>query len=229
LRNTNDAALIRYAVENIGRGIPTNANHYYVLRKLVAKWGGERDRLRTELNSIAATGLKVDDKLLDEYRKLRRDSLDKLYARAGDSSDRELRMLALLLITQRISSRSFREHPRVVTANRMISLLEDSDKTVRAVAKAALVTMSGGKNFGPKNIGDEADLAPAARRWKEYWDQRNKRTLESPAKTLLNRAKVLQKVGKVAAASRRFREIVKEFPSTDAARQARGLLGIRAD
>ncbi|MCS6851706.1 MAG: hypothetical protein NZ700_11125 [Gemmataceae bacterium] len=54
----------------------------------------------------------------------------------------------------------------------LIALLGDGDEAVRQSARAALVRLSGGTDFGPEEPAGEAERQAAVAKWRAWWERR---------------------------------------------------------
>jgi hypothetical protein len=56
----------------------------------------------------------------------------------------------------------------------LIALVGDSEPAVHQAARAALVRLSGGRDFGPEPDASFGDRDNAQQRWQEWWSKSNK-------------------------------------------------------
>ena len=190
MRENPDPALLRYALRNIGRGVPAKAPHLgrlqglvYQLRQfhpskktspnvsmiLAAVQGGNRQRIIEAANVVAADG----DKLIEFERRL--------------------------------------------VAWPLIRLLTHRDSAVRRAAHEALVALADGEDCGPDDDRLPADRFAAAGQWSLRFDAER---YEAAADSVLKTAQHLDDAGKPDAARRYYARLVQEYPGTSAAEEA---------
>ena len=155
LRENPDPALLRYALENIGRGVPRNAPHSGRLRSLLAQLRPPRPGSPSPKLSNLLASLKARD------RQSVLAGIRAVVAEGGQLADFERRGAAWGLIR----------------------LLTHRDAALRSAAHQALVALAGGTDCGPANDRRPGDRFAAAGRWSLHFDEeRYQATAESVLK-----------------------------------------------
>ncbi|MGH7138042.1 MAG: hypothetical protein ACREHD_20010, partial [Pirellulales bacterium] len=143
LRANPDPTLLRCAVDNIGRGVPSTAPHHWRLKELLA----QLRRMR-----LSPAGVNVT-MLLAQLQ----------------SHSRPAVLEALDLILDRASK--FPDFEKVELGWNCAGLLTHRDAGVRRAAHAALVALADGQDFGPAADGSLDNRFAAAGKWSRHFDE----------------------------------------------------------
>ena len=104
----------------------------------------------------------------------------------------------------------------------LIPLVQDRDADVRQEARRALVQWAKNEDFGPSANASEPECQSAAQDWSAWWS-REKQQREMIAGNQYRMAEMI--INKNSPAAReRLRAVIREFPGTEAARDAQKLL-----
>ena len=102
-------------------------------------------------------------------------------------------------------------------ADQLITLLLDVEEEVRREARLALTGLAHGKDLGPEEPSDQAARERAITQWTAW----RREQVEKDAQNQLKLARQLESQGKKEPAQRRYEQVVRDFPASDAAREAR--------
>ena len=137
LRRVQDPSLSQYAIDNLGRGVPTNAPHYQRIIALRDRWlrdlgGGTEGAAQL----VAQHGLQQDGELVELVLALT-DAPGETLLVALQSGDDRLRDAALLALIQ--SRHPLSDHPRrgIIRELTMLSS-ESSPNSLRSLARNAM-------------------------------------------------------------------------------------------
>ncbi|MBW3596176.1 MAG: hypothetical protein KY475_02755 [Planctomycetes bacterium] len=219
LSSTGDYQIIRYAVENIGRGVPENAPHYsrlMSLRKALRRYHTERpELLRQELMS---QGIPATDEMVRAFERFSQSTPDVLIAgiHAGDPTER----LAAVAATSRLA-RPLSDGQRSHVAAQLIPRLVDKDAGIRGQAEAGLAALL---EIDPELSPDRGggDASSLWRRRLADFDV--ERRVERNARSLLLQGMAHERRGRRGPAQEKYRQVLDEFPGAQAAREAAILL-----
>lgn len=142
LRENPDPELLKYAIDNIGRGVPTNAPHRGRLRSLLA----QLQRFRPHQTSPNVTWVETQVQSNDRQKIL--DAAQSVVANGGSYAEMEKRDIGWALIR----------------------LLHHRYPNVRAAAHEALVALAAGQDFGPDDDRRAADRFASAGQWSRHFD-----------------------------------------------------------
>lgn len=142
LRENPDPELLKYAIDNIGRGVPSHAPH--------------RGRLRTLLAQLRRAGAPqsspnvawVEAQLKSQDRQQIANAAETVVAQCAGYSDMEKRDIAW----------------------DFIRLLHHRFPNVRDAAHQALVALAGGEDYGPDDDRQTAERFTAAGAWSRHFD-----------------------------------------------------------
>jgi hypothetical protein len=157
LQQSTDPAMIAYALDNVGRGVPDNAPHASRIQACKRRWAAQAFKQRTVIAAaLQARGLPPDEDLIEQVGDLTYASQAEVDVALRDASQRT-RIAAVVALSQRgragISGGS-------TAAGRSVSDgLSDTDPVVRQLAHRVLVDLANGD-----------DLGEDAQAWGEYWD-----------------------------------------------------------
>jgi len=215
LSQTDDPDSLRYALENIGRGVPQHAAHRGRIMSLRQQLlNREKVRLAHELQE---QGLSSSDAVLGRMATLFSSTSEGLRKALGDSNS-ALRQVAAQQIDKRAGDLTADE--KRLLAPPLIHLLRDKRADTAAAAHSALCAISDGEDFGPAAGASAAAVAEAVRAWTNHWAVGSTATDERAAKSLLALAKLLAERGRKDAAIQRYQDICQRFPQSNAATQA---------
>jgi hypothetical protein len=157
LQDTDDPAMIQYALDNIGRGVPENAPHANRIRGLRRRWAGQVVRNREVIRSdLQQRGLPADDGIVDRVRLLMNASQSDVEEALRDPDPR-VRLAAVTAI--RIRSSLAGPDGDVIAARLLGEALNDDHPVVQGIARDHLIQLAGGAD-----LGRDPDM------WQEYWD-----------------------------------------------------------
>jgi hypothetical protein len=142
LRENPDPELLKYAIDHIGRGVPSSAPHYRRLRTLLAQLR------QTPRGPRGRNVFLVEAQLQSNDRQRVLDAVQRVVDNCSTYTELEKRDLAWSLIR----------------------LLHHRYPNVRAAAQKALVALAGGEDFGPKNDRLAANRFAAAGKWSRHFD-----------------------------------------------------------
>ena len=143
LRENPDPALVRYALKNIGHGVPSNAPHLGRLQSLLA----QIRKLRQPHSSPNVT----------------------MVLAALQGRDRQKLLNAAEVVVA--SCDKFLDSEKRDIAWGFIRLLTHNDAGVRGAAHQALVALADGTDLGPANDRRPADRLAAAAKWSIHVDE----------------------------------------------------------
>lgn len=221
LSASSDPQQLRYAQENVGKGVPDSApyaNRLRVFRQRLSGAGGGAGKPHATQTAAAQQRERIRSL---HVRRLAR-TPGKLRERLSDG-DANIRWAAARLTASR----------GLPCVDELAGLLDDSDADVRHEAHEALLRISRGEDYGPFNDADPQDRQEAVQCWRDWWvyaQQERKESIERHqvsdnveeiASSALRLAKSLERLGRQEVADRRYREITSRFPETDAADVAR--------
>jgi hypothetical protein len=172
MAQTSDPAMIRYALDNIGRGVPDDAPHAdrvrAVRRQLAATQARRKETIRSDLSTRS---MPTDQRMVDQVSQFDRSSEAALGAAICDP-DARTRMAAVLALDRR--SR-YLEEGDLVCGRLLAAAAGDEDPTVQQAAREALQRLAGGIDLGNK---------PGA--WKNHWDvvEQARHLKDAPAEEL---------------------------------------------
>jgi hypothetical protein len=224
LSASGDPQQLRYAQDNVGKGVPDNAPYAQRLRSFqrgLGQTAGGAGNSRSKQTAAAQQRERIRSL---HVRRLAR-TPGKLRERLADD-DANIRWAAARLTASR----------GLPFVNELAGLLDDSDADVRHEAHEALLRISRGEDYGPFNDADSQDRQEAVQCWRDWWvyaQQERKESIdrhqvsdnaEEIANSALQMAQSLERLGRQQAADRRYRDITVRFPETAAADVARGRL-----
>jgi hypothetical protein len=157
LRETDDPAMIAYALENIGRGVPDNAPHADRLRGRKQRWTAEFLRRRETIQAnLQALGLPEDDLLVEKVRQL---SVAEDAEVEQALRDPDLRVRLASAVALGLRGRTGGKDGATVAGHVLVDALDDDDPLVRRIAQFNLTQLTGG-----------SDLGENKQAWLDYWD-----------------------------------------------------------
>jgi tetratricopeptide (TPR) repeat protein len=219
LSSAGDYQMIRYAVENIGRGVPTNAPHLarlQSLREALRRQHLDRpDLLRQEL---ASQGVAASNEIVHAVTGYAQAPHEKLAAGVHSADPRE--RLAAVAATSRLT-RAITDGQRSHLAAQLILRLGDEDSLIRRQADAGLAALL---EVDPRRSAEWVRNADAGDpRW--FWRDRlaefdRAKRIEKNARALLMQGMTFERQRRRDAAQERYRRLLEEFPGADAAREA---------
>lgn len=227
LSDCDDPAMIYYAVENLGRDLPKNAPYAKRVRSLHDKWAqiffSREDALK---DVLASRGIEPSDELIDQLHSLT-DAESFALLEAMSSPNEHRRLAAVLVVNGKFPD--YHEGVKVMAGRQLITLLSDPDQSVANAAHGTLVSVTG-NNLCSHEGGSDWDVQQARAAWTAYWETYAQNNLLEPrAKSLLAMGENLAAHGRSSEAAERYRKIVREYPSTDAAAVARKRLAASFD
>jgi hypothetical protein len=181
----------------------------------VQKWGNAEDRLRNELSLLAkfAGDLQITDEMVKHFRALRNAELDQLVREGASVENIPRRRVALICLHDRLGAAKLEVHQRITLGSQLVDFLGDGDPLVRKVTRASLT-----------RLADGSDLGAEVRPWSEYFAGLHAKRVVERSEAFLRMAKQLDEAGRTEAAAVRYQQIVREFPGTNAAAEARRVL-----
>jgi hypothetical protein len=137
LRRIQDPSLSQYAIDNLGRGVPTNAPHYRRIITLRDRWLGDQGGgTENAARLVAQHGLQQDGELVELVLALT-DAPGETLLAALQSGDERLRDAALLALIQ--SRHPLSDHPRGAIIRELTRLSgEASPSSLRTLARNAM-------------------------------------------------------------------------------------------
>ena len=219
LATADDKKYYRYAMDNVGKGVPPSA-----------PYASRLQQFRQNLQFVARGGGPKPAKALAEARKRQQRKLvirrlaakpDKLRKRLTDN-DVDVRWAAARLTAAR----------GLPFVDELTDLLVDQDADVRREAHEALMRLSRGEDYGPVNDLNPQDRLTARQNWRDWWSyaqserkdvierQQMSDSSEERASNALRMADVLARKGLAEAALQRYRNIIARYPKTKAAKSA---------
>lgn len=217
LAENDDPAMLRYALENIGRDVPRNARYSQRLAQFRRKWArtevAEYGRVQAE---IASSGCDPNDSSVARHaREIVSGKTGELLA-ALSNDDPDRRLAGTIVAAVRVRSG---KQPRAGLVLPLVSLLNDPDPQIRRRAHDVLVAITH-DDFGPHDPNaSEQDRQVAMQQWIA-------RTLEPQAAAALARAEALQVRGRNEAAIKHYRKLINDFPGSRCAEEARRRLQV---
>ncbi|HEX5447419.1 MAG TPA: hypothetical protein VFW87_26630 [Pirellulales bacterium] len=190
LEENHDPAMLRYALDHLGDGVPPDAPHYARLEMFLDKFGGAGPNamrpvaVQTLLQSLQSrrlqTRLRAAASLLDDASQLR------------DTHKPEI-------------------------AWQLIRWLTTKNAKLREAGHRALVALADGADLGPSVKADADERQAAACRWSLHFDAER---FEAAAQRALQSAQHLHDAGHRDGALRFYRKLVREYAGTTAAAHA---------
>jgi hypothetical protein len=217
-QRSSDRAMIQYALDNIGRGVPDDAPHAYRLKQLRQmlwqRYVGERENVR---HALVMRGLPDSEDFVNQVQQLSK-APTAVLAKQLDGADVQRRVATTVAISlQPVGDLS--DQQRTALARRLIQQLEMGDAVLTRQSDQTLERLTHETVSRPMAAGDPAG---AAQQWRAHWDRFEREKLIGPrARSLLVMADILDNNGKREAAVRRYREVVTDFYGTEAADEAR--------
>jgi hypothetical protein len=141
LSENKDPELLKYAIDNIGRGVPTNAPHRGRLRSLLTRLRGGPPSSSPNVTWVAAQ---------------------------LESHDRQQIVTAAETVAAKCTA--YTEMDKRDIAWEFIRLLHDRYPNVRAAAHKTLVALAEGEDFGPDDDRQAAERFAAAGEWSRHFD-----------------------------------------------------------
>jgi hypothetical protein len=214
LDQSGDQGLIRYAVDNIGRGVPENAPHLARLRALrdalIRKHLDRAEALRHDLAALGMTASEEFTQQVIRYAQARPTELAQALA-SPQSEERLAAALAANRLDQELTTGQ-----RSYLAAQLLPRLEDENEAVVRHAETALATILG-VNPAQMNraMGDRIVFWNSRR---EAFDRGHR--VEAAGRAMFAQAVALQRRGRRGPAAEYFRRVVEEYPGSQAAAQA---------
>lgn len=193
LRDNHDPAMLSYALDHLGEGVPSNAPHYDRLQTLFDNWRGAAP------NALRPVAVQTVLQTLQSRR-----------------LDARLKAAASLLE----NSGQLREPDKPVVAWIMIHWLTSKNPKLREAGHRGLVALTDGIDLGPEHPGNSDEQQAAACRWSMHFDAER---FEAAAQSTLKTARHLAETGHRDAAMRYYRKLAREYEGTTAAAHADAL------
>ncbi|MEZ6114278.1 MAG: tetratricopeptide repeat protein [Pirellulaceae bacterium] len=216
LARTSDRAMLRYALENIGRDVPSNQPHAKRINsfreQLRAQYDASDSLLRERL---AEQGLPARDELLMHLRQLESQSWA-AWRIAFESGDPE-RMLAAAMHVAigNIASLSITE--RMQLADQLTQRLATAEPELESALDGALERLSQGTGMSPPE-----DRSAAG--WQAAWAEYRSTVWEREARDELARCRAIEQRGDTVAAARAYREFLERYAESNSGAAARDRL-----
>ncbi|MFO0816704.1 MAG: hypothetical protein U1A77_02105 [Pirellulales bacterium] len=222
LASLNSREAYEYALKNIGKGVPANANYAAHLASL-------RQRLAAESGMTSGANPGLLQPLREQRSRwvmqLQHASSSRLTA-ALASENADERWAA----TRVIAARGLK------LMDELIPLLADEDIMVREETHAALVRLARGIDLGPVNSSSESEVDESIDLWRRWWSQNKERQGVSEytsqqdealrlrrANNRISLAEKLMADGHSQAANRYLEEVIRDYPGTASADRAEEL------
>jgi tetratricopeptide (TPR) repeat protein len=216
LSQTDDPALIRYALENIGRDVSPKATHYSRIVALRDQLAARQMQLQVRAE-LREQGIAPNEAILERMARLFSAPAANLRVALADP-DAAIRLVAAQQIERRLAELKPDEKQSLAAA--LIRLLRDKRLDTAAAAHSALCALADGEDYGPRPDDTPLAVTQALRAWNKRWSVDRTPSEERAAKTLLTRAKSLEKQGRKAAAIRCYQQVRELYPTTLAAKVA---------
>lgn len=222
LASLNSREAYEYALKNIGKGVPANANYASHLAAL-------RQRLAAESGMAAGANTGMGQPLRTQRSRLVMQLQHASSSRlaSGLASDNPDERWAA---TRVVSARGLR------LTDELIPLLADDDPLVREEAHAALIRLARGVDLGPENSHDESQVDESIDLWRRWWNQNKDRQGVSEytsqqdealrlrrANNRLTLAEKLLADGHAKEARKYLDEVIRDYPGTPSATRAEQL------
>lgn len=216
LARTSDRAMLRYALENIGRDVPSNQPHAKRINsfreQLRAQYDASDSMLRERL---AEQGLPARDELLMHLRQLESQSWA-AWGIAFESGDPE-RMLAAAMHVAIGNIASLSVTERMSLADQLAQRLTNADPELTTSLDHALERLSQGTAMS-------APEDRSAAGWQAAWAEYRGTVWEREARDELARCRAKEQRGDTVAAARAYREFLERYADSDTAAAARDRL-----
>ena len=220
LRNTNNTALLRYAIDNIGRDVPADAPHLARLKKLRDQLMGQR-RIALALK-VEGADVELTARLTAALDRLADKPADELL-RAMEQPAWVTQLAALITVLDRHAQFSDRERPSLSRA--AVRMLDDHHEATRQYAHRVLVALANGPDYGPAEAAGPAAIFAAQSDWRDHWKQaETQRLRDAEAERLFRSAQRLESQNRGMSAMAAYRRLIADYAESPVAASAKARL-----